>query len=219
MAGYIPTKDADLLAWTLNWTTRVTATPALYGLTAPIAAACAGLFTTFNTAYQAAVSPTTRSPTTVAAKDSAKGAMVPVLRLYSQQVKANDAVSNANKEALGIHIDDTVPTPIPAPTTAPIVSITDSGVLEMNLRFADELSPSSRRKPFGAPGLLLFRKIGTVPATDPDGAEFVGFYTRIPMAVGFGAPDQGKMCTFFARWTNTKGEEGPWSTATSRIVT
>lgn len=219
MSSYLPTTDALLDPWASNWSTKVTASPTTYGLTAPIAVTVAALFATWHAAYLAAIAPTTRSPTTIAAKDSAKGAMVPILRLYSQQVKANDAISNANKEALGIHIDDTTPTPVPPPSTHPIITVVSSGPQVMRLRFADEATPDSRKRPFGVPFCLLFRKIGVAPVVDPAGAEFVGAFSRIPFDVAFDAGDQGKTCTFFAQWANTKGEEGPWSAPTSRIIT
>lgn len=219
MSGYIPTKDADLDTWASNWSTKVTAAPATYGLTAPIAVVVAALFATWHAAYLAATAPTTRSPTTVAAKDSAKGAMVPILRLYSQQVKANDTVSNANKEALGIHIDDTVPTPIPPPTTHPIVTVVSSGTQSMVLRFADEVSPASRRRPFGAIGLLLRKQVSVSPGIDPEAGAFEGLFTRIPFEVAFIPADVGKTCRFWAQWTNGKGQEGPWSAPVDRVVT
>lgn len=219
MSGYLPTKDADLDNWASNWSTKVTAAPTTYGLTAPIATAVAALFATWHTAYLAAVAPTTRSPTTIAAKDSAKGAMVPQLRLYSQQVKANDAVSNANKEALGIHIDDTVPTPIPPPASHPIITVDSSGVQSMVLRFADEFSPASRRRPAGSIGLLLRKYVGVAAGTDPETAPFEGLFTRIPMEVPFTSDDVGKKATFWAQWTNGKGQEGPWSAPITRIIT
>lgn len=216
--SYIPTRDADLVLWSDNFQTLIAATPTTYGLTAPVAATITGLYNTFAAALTLATDPSTRTPATVAAKDAARGNMVPILRLYAQQIKANTAVSNALKVGLGIRIDDPIPTPIPAPSTKPIVSIVASGPQLMRLRFADELTPTSRSKPAGSIGCLVYRKIGTAPSVDPDTATFDGMYTRIPFDQAFSALDQGKTVTYFARWTNGKGEEGPWSEPISRII-
>lgn len=217
--SYIPTKDSELDLWAANFSTRITATPLTYGLTAGIATAIAALYATWHTAFLLATNPVTRTEVTVAAKDSAKGAMVPQLRLYSQQVKANVAVSDANKTDLGIHLDDTIPTPIPPPSTIPIVTIVGNGPGTMELRFADSATPTKRTKPPGATGLLMFRNIGVAAITDPELARFDGLFGRIPVNQTFEAGDVGNVCTYFARWCNAKGEEGPWSNPTSRVIT
>lgn len=216
--SYIPTRDADLVLWARNFSDLITAAPATYGLTAPIAVAIDALVDAYETALSAATDPSTRTPVTIAAKDSAKGAMVPQLRYYAQNVKANAAVSNANKEALGIRLNDPIPTPIPAPATKPVLQIVASGPLEMRLRFADELTPTSRAKPFGSIGCLVYRKIAVGVSSDPNTATFDGIFTRIPFTQTFDAADVGKTVTYWARWTNAKGEEGPWSEAIARVI-
>ena len=113
--SYIPTRDADLVLWSDNFQTLIAAAPTTYGLTAPIASTITGLHNTFAAALTLSSDPSTRTPATVAAKDAARGNMVPILRLYAQQIKANTAVSNALKVGLGIRLDDPIPTPIPPP--------------------------------------------------------------------------------------------------------
>jgi hypothetical protein len=221
--GYIPTRDTDLDTWALNWTTLVTAAPTTYGLTSTIATAMAALYTAWHTAFLAATNPATRTPVTVAAKDSAKGNMVPQLRLYSQQVKANAAVSDGNKTALGIHLDDPDPTPIPIPSTNPVLSLRAIDNLSMTLRFADSATPDSRTKPPGATQCLIFSTIATGASTDPDAAQFEGAWGAwsnklFPVLKTFDAADRGKICTFWAKWANAKGQEGPWGPPFSHAI-
>ena len=97
MSSYIPTRDADLVGWADNFSTLITASPTTYGLTAGDATTISGLVTAWDAAYALAVNPSTRTPSTVADKDSAKGAMLPILRLYAQMIKANAGVSNMDK--------------------------------------------------------------------------------------------------------------------------
>lgn len=49
--AYIPTKEADLVAWGLNFTNLRTANPALYGVSAGDAALAQGAFDDFQAAY------------------------------------------------------------------------------------------------------------------------------------------------------------------------
>lgn len=221
MAGYFPTRDVDLVPWAQNFSTLITANPSLYGLVSGDATTIDGVVDAFVAAYATATNPGTRTPASIAAKDSAKGAMTPILRLYAQQIKNNAGVSNENKVALGIHINDTGPTPIPAPSTAPAIGLVSQFHLTMKLDIRDITTPTSRSKPPGTVGVLLYRSITalTAPApTDPLAATFDGLFTRNLADQSFPADDVGKRCTYWGRWTNAKGEEGPWSLPFSQIV-
>lgn len=220
-SSYIPSRDVDLVPWADNFSTLITANPALYGLVAGDATTIAGLVTTWDAAYAAAVNPSTRTPASIAAKDSAKGAMVPILRLYAQTIKLNAGVSNENKVALGIHINDAGPTPIPPPSTQVAIGLTSQFHLAMTLDIRDVTTPTSRSKPVGAAGCLLYRTFSNLadPApTDPAAATFEGFFTRNLCPISFVDANVGKRVTFWGRWTNAKGEEGPWSAAFTQFV-
>jgi hypothetical protein len=86
------------------------------------------------------------------------------------------------------------------------------------LRFADANTPASRKKPFGAIGLQVFRNIGIAPVTDPNAAVFYGVASRQPFAVNFIAADNGKVCTYFGRWITLRGLVGPWSPPVSMTI-
>ena len=66
--------------------------------------------------------------------------------------------------------------------------------------------------------MLLFRAIGTTPATDPAQCGFLSFVSKTEFVASFDSADNGKTATYFARWTNSKGEMGPWSPAASMPI-
>lgn len=216
--GYIPSTDAGLLSWADNFSTLITANPTLYGLVAGNAVTIAALVATWDSAYATAINPATRTPASVAAKDSAKGAMVPVLRLFAQQIKNNSGVTNENKTALGIHINDTGPTPVPPPSTAPALTLDSQHHLQMTIRARDQTTPTSNAKPTGVLAGIVFTKIGTAAATDPTEGLFNKIETKTPFVLDFDAADVGKVCTMWSRWTNRKGELGPWSNPLSQNI-
>jgi hypothetical protein len=173
----------------------------------------------WHSAYVAATTPSTRTHVTIAAKDAQKILTVDVVRTYSTTIRANTAVSDSLKLGLGLNVHDTIPTPVPPPSTYPILAINGAGPLIQELRAADQMTPTRRAKPHGSAGLLIFRAIGTAAATDPDAAPFLGFVTKADILSSFNSADDGKIATYFARWTNAKGEVGPWSSAvTMRIA-
>lgn len=218
MTSYIPTRDVDLGPWADNFRDLIVAAPATYGLQASDGVAITTVVNAWDAAYAAAINPATRTPATVAAKDSAKGAMLPNLRFYAQTVKLNQGVTNENKIALGIHINDAGPTPVPVPTTAPALTLDSQRHLSMTLRARDQSTPTSNAKPFGVIGGEIATTIGAAITTDPNAALFTRIQTKTPFTLEFTPGDVGKVCTIWNRWFNRKGELGPWSNALSQTI-
>src|SRR4051812_16650879 len=72
----VPTKDSELVSFSTNFSTRITATPVVFGLTAGDATAYAALHTAFLAAYNAVTTARDagdRSKSLATAKDLAKG--------------------------------------------------------------------------------------------------------------------------------------------------
>jgi hypothetical protein len=221
MSGYIPSRDVDLVAWADNFSALITASPATYGLVAGDATTIATAVAAFDSAYATAVNPSTRTPTTIAAKDSAKGAMVPTLRLYAQTIKLNQGVSNENKVALGIHVNDAGPTPVPPPTSVPTIGLSSIFHLTMQLDIRASETPTSRAKPPGSIAAEVFATVTPLAdptPTDPAAADFLILATRNLTTINFDAAQMGKRVTYWCKWVNRKGETGPWSVPFSQVV-
>jgi hypothetical protein len=222
MADYLPSTDSGLCGWALNFSTLITANPSTYGLMASDATAIAGVVNAFDAALTRATEPATKTKATVGAKDSAKAAMVAVLRHYAQSIKLNDGVTNEEKIALGLTIDDTHPTPLPAPSTQPMCSIVAATPLQHALRFADAGTPTRRAKPEGVIALELHYFIGEPAPVSPDASggttKFYGLATKQPFAVTHNPVDVGKTATYYARWITRTGLVGPWGTPVAMTI-
>lgn len=215
----IPQRESDLDLYSNNWRTLLTAAPATYGLLAADALAITNAYNTWHAAFLLTSNPATRTTTNVTAKDAAKAAMLVTLRAQYRIIKANPTVLDANKVALGIVINDPVPTPIPAPTTYPLISARNTASLEHTVEYSDSDTPTLRRKPTGVTGMLLFRGIGVAAALDPTQLSFLLFDGRTPVAPStFSAGDVGKVASYAARWTNAKGDLGPWSPIVTKTI-
>lgn len=217
-ADYIPSRDSELDTWLLNFKTLIAANPTNYGLVAGDATAITNGFNSWHTAYLAATNPTTRTHATVTTKNEQKGIVVALVRAYAATIRVNHGVSDELKIGLGLHIADTQPSPVPPPSTYPLLAVAGMGQGLQDLRAADQATPTKRAKPAGAAGLLLFRAIGTGPTTDPTEAAFLSFVSRAEYQSHFTSGDNGKIATYFARWTNAKGEVGPWSPPVSMPI-
>lgn len=225
---YIPTTDSGLDSWAANFSTLITASPGTYGLVAADALTIAAAQASYNAAYllggsagtpPTPVNPSTFTRVTVAAKNSAKIALQVIVRTYASQIRLNPGVSNANKTALGLNLPNNSPSPIPAPSTFPVLTIVAIAQGLMQIRFADNLTPASRKKPFGALQMELWRGIDPAVIITPDSCTLVAVVTKNPYVSTFADPaDAGKKATFFARWLTRRGLSGPWSAGVSATI-
>lgn len=218
MPSYIPSRDSQLDPWLQNFKTLIAATPTNYGLVAADATAITTAYTSWHTAYLVATNPTTRTQATVMTKNLQKTAVLSVVRGYAATIRANRAVTDELKIGLGLHVRDTQPTPVPTPTSYPVLAVAGMGQGVQDLRAADQFTPARRGRPTGTAGLLLFRAVGVAPVSDPTQAAFLSFVTRFEYKSHFNSADNGKTATYFARWTNSKGEVGPWGPAISMPI-
>ena len=69
MGSFLPSTDAGLLAWSLNFKTLVVATPTAFGLTTTQATAYGALHDAYATALVASGDPSTRTSPAVATKN------------------------------------------------------------------------------------------------------------------------------------------------------
>ena len=208
---YIPQTDAGFRDWLANFALLIQQDPGRFGLEAADAAIISSLNTSFAAAYVACQSPATRTTALVTQKDALRASATASCRVYAMNIKANAGVDNESKIELGLHINDPTPTPIPAPTTTPLLNIVGMFSGSHEIRFADELTPSSRKKPAGAIQLELYVHVGPTPIVNWQDATFAGVYTKNPIQYEF-TPDQANQtATYFARWRTQRGLVGPMS--------
>lgn len=219
---YIPARDVDFNDWLTNFSTLLTASPATYGLTAPDAVLVAAQQVAFAGALALATDPSTRTPVTVAAKDAARASAEAIVRPYAVGISLNPAVSNGDKVAIGVTVRSNIPTPIPAPVTPPAIQLISATPLVHQLQIRP-VGAVNKAKPAGCIAIEVARSVGTVAATDPAQLTIIGQYGKTPLLQQFAAEDQGKLCTYAARYRTRSGpagvsQAGPWSALSTFIV-
>jgi hypothetical protein len=218
MPNYIPSTDSDLSLFADQFGAYCTGNYASLGMTGAQADDLADLVQIFDAALALARAPETKTKATVAAKDAAKANMLLSLRYWAQLIKTSPGISNEVKATLGLNIDDKQPTPVPAPSTTPLISIVGAIPLSHSLRFADSATPDKRSKPAGAILLELRCSVGTVEPQDIDAVPLRALYSRNPVTVTFDGDDVGKTAWYYARWVTKTGLVGPWSSLVSFTV-
>jgi hypothetical protein len=217
---YLPTSEADLKAFALNFSALTTANPATYSLVVGDAVAIKTATDNFVASFDLVQNPATQTVPNTIAKNAAKANLVAILRAYAMMIKANRAVSDEEKASLRLAINDSVPTPLPAPEGRPQINVVGVDALRHELRFSDAENPERRSKPAGVLGLQLFRSIGETAPTNPLTCQFQVFVsdTRSTTKLDFDPADAGKIAHYFARWQTRTGLVGPWSLLASRMI-
>jgi hypothetical protein len=210
-SSWIPTTDGPLDTFVNNFQTLIASSPTSYGLVTSDATSITSNYNSWHAAYLAAINPTTRTHATITTKNVQKANVMSVVRGYGATIRANRGISDALKIGLGIHVRDTSPTPVPPPSTYPLLTIDSFNLGTLSLHAADQNTPDKKARPVGTSGMLLFSVVATTPVTTPTGLEFNAFLTKPKFQNTFTEADSGKTVTYFARWTNGKGELGPWS--------
>lgn len=208
-SNFLPKREAELVTWSTNFKTKITATPTAYGLSAPQATAYGGLHDAFVAAYQTANNPDTRSPSSIIAKDMARDVLANNARLLARIVQATPIVTAQQKSDLGLSVRDTQPSPIPPPADAPAIVIESAAGNTVRIRLIDKENPARRGKPAGVDGASVFSFVGAAAPAEEADWTFEGNTTRTGVGIVFPATvAPGAKVWFTARLTNTCASRG-----------
>lgn len=220
---YIPSRNADFANWLANFASLLTAAPATYGSTAPVALEVQTAADTFAAAFELSTNPATRTSPTVAATNAAKADALLTVRPVAVQISRNPAVTDENKLTIGVNLPNPSRTPVPPPTDAPSLTLESASPGVINLRTNIAGSTSGKAKPAGAVGIELRGTYGTAPAVDPTAAAPLTTLTKSPAQIATNPARTGQLLTLWGRYVTRSGpggmaQAGPWSAALTVVV-
>jgi hypothetical protein len=220
MPDYIPGADGDFDAWLQNYFTQVSGDESGYGLNAGDTSTLSGLKLFWDVAFPDNVAKQAAAEAATQAKKDARENVETEVRSLTRRVQASPIVTDEKKQAAGITVADTTPTPSPVPTTAPvIVEIDTANRLQHTVNFRDSANPSSRAKPAGTRGCEIWLKVGDPAPASESELSFETLDSRTPHTINFDPSDGGQTVHYWLRWVSTRGETGPWSApGTATIV-
>jgi hypothetical protein len=218
----IPKRDPQLVPFSTNWNTRLNADFASFDITDAQAKA----YTDLHVPYIAAVSALTtareagtRSKSLTETRDTTRDALLKYARELYTTIQADNAVTDANKVLLGIHIRKTEPSRVPPPTERPGMEVVSVVARTVEVRIWDTASSTKRGKPANAVSAFVYTFAGATYPTDPTLWQFNGPATKSTYEIVF--PDtiaNGAQVWVCAAWVNRKGETGPVSVPVTTFV-
>ncbi len=168
----------------------------------------------------AAKQPPTRGNATVLAKDNAKRDLMAYTRLLARTIGNNMNITDAQRQALGLTIRKTHPTPIPPPSVRPGVDLVGVSMRTVTIHIHDSASNSKRGKPAGVIGAKVYTFIGAEYPSDPTLWNYDGDTTQAKHEITFAnSVPSGAQVWICAAWYGRRnGETGPISVPISTNI-
>ena len=204
-----PTKDSELATFSPNFSAIVSASPLTYNTTAPAAALLATASAGFVLAYNACRADGMKSKSLTTTKDAAKAALFLLLRPMYGAISALTTVSDTLNVNLGIAVRR-MPSPQPAPSLAPAVTVVSVTGRSVKLRLRDAASPHRIGKPVAVSSATIMSFVGTTPPASMGLWKFEANVSRTVLDVTF--PDTvaaGAQVWFTVFWSNRRDQSGP----------
>jgi hypothetical protein len=215
---YIPDADGLFLSWEQNLLDYAGANLVALGLVAGDLTAATALRGDWEIAYASATAAEAAFRQAVQLKREKRSAFEVELRMLVRRLQASAAVDNMERQALGITVPDSEPTPVGPPTSRPVLQADTSAPGRLTIGFADEGTPTKKAKPAGVSACLLqCKKGGAAPAGDGDW-EFLAVDSGTPYLAVFDSAEAGQAVWVRGCWINTKQEPGAWSNVLSTRV-
>ncbi|MHB9291850.1 hypothetical protein Holit_00936 [Hollandina sp. SP2] len=218
MAGdFIPHQDGAFLEWAKTLLTYVGPKLTAFNIPAETLTPIQGHLTAYETAFEAAQNPN-RGKVDVLNKNETKEALMQNIRAFIKAYLAyNPAVSDADKENMGLPLHDGTRTPVPAPTTIPELELDSSVIRQITVHFRDAGS-EKRGKPAHVHGVeLRWGLLDNAPSSVED-LKNSAFDTASPYTFTFDETERGKALYICPRWENNKGDKGPWGEIYKAVI-
>jgi len=217
-ATTIPGSEADFLVWAKQFVGQVSAHPELYFLDADRIAELEKELTAFQTAFDDSITARDEALAATRNKQSVRKTFESSVRVAAKMIQANDKVTDASRDAAGVHVHKQTRTPVAEPTTFPVGFVVATDRLEHTLSFSDSATPTRRARPAGVTGCEVYLFVGDDTPQSVSKYNFKMLSTRSPQRITFDDEVAGKTANYLLRWVNTKGEHGPWSQIISATI-
>lgn len=207
---FLPNTDAGLRVFTKNFGTLLAENFAKYGVSEADATAYNELQQQFAERLDASLEPLTRGRRTVFLKNESRDELRATTRSIARQIDNLERTTDDQRQALGLTIRDTTKTPVPPPSTQPLINVkaTRGRTVVLSLRGSEE----SRAKPDGAFNATIVTFSGPEAPMSPSEWTFAANATLSTVELPFAASDQSDTVWITAFWNNRRGQSGPAAT-------
>jgi hypothetical protein len=216
---YLPKQDQAFLVWALNFTTALIGMLVRVGFPEEVFQELMTLRNMFSEKLTTAEAPATRTKAAVQAKNAARKVFEKRLRqAIKEYLTYNHAVTDEDRDDLGLPIHKSGRTPSPVATSYPDFDVNSGTIRRLGIEFYDQGQKKSKAKPAGQHGAEIKWGIRDTPPASINDLTNSAFDTRTPFTLEFDETQRGSTVYFCLRWENNVGVKGPWSEIQSAII-
>jgi hypothetical protein len=214
---YLPGSDRSFLQWVFSFLAVLFPSLKRFDFPEDRYQTLASKRDVFANKLIAAESPATRTKGIVQEKNEARKDLEQEVRQAVRQfLTYNLAVTNKDRDDMGLPVHKTTRIPSPVATTYPQVDV-DSGIIRrLYLHFFD--LDGSKARPPGQHGVEIRWAILDSPPRNIDELINSSYATRPPFVMTFTDSQRGKTVYFCICWLNTRSKKGPWSEIHSAVI-
>ena len=205
---FYPRREADIVKWSSNFSSRIIADPQRFALTPGQAAAYAERAAAFATAYRAANTRKADTNATVT-KEFARVILEAETRKLANIIRPSKVVSVDDKLKLGLRLLTGRKHRIERPSVPPGLEILSVDGRTVMVQLVDR-EHAKHARAVGADGAVVMSFVGAEPPTDPADWRFERNTTTARFELTFrGEIPPGATVWLTAYWYNPRRETGP----------
>jgi hypothetical protein len=216
MADFFPKREAELVDWLKNFSQVITENVTAWAIPADVASGLATKVTAYETAFLAATGENGTKALVIEKNEKRDALKAEVRTIKNKFIDYNDAVTDPNREKLGLPLRDKIPTPRPRPTSRPQLEVRPTNNRQHTVTALNQ--EGKKTKPADAHGVSFASAILNHPPVNADAIGHSFFRMKTSEVFDYNEEDRGKKVYYAACYENAKGETGPWSDIVEAIV-
>ena len=217
MADFFPRRMAILFEWLKHFSSVLSEHAAEWGIPAQIASDFAAKVAAYQTIYEATIGGDSTKALVLERNERQKALKSEVRNIKNKYIDYNDAVTDPDRERLGLPTRDKRPTSKPRPTSRPVLEILPTNNRQ-HTGTAVNQATGKNTKPNDAYGVRYVWEIREVAPVNAEDLRHSVFRRKVSEVFNYNEEDRGKKVFYAACYENAKGESGPWSDIIEALI-
>jgi hypothetical protein len=217
MADFFPKREADLLEWLKNFSAVLAAKASAWNIPANVAQDLAAKLAAYETTYEAAKGENGTKALILEKNEKRDVLKADVRNIKNKYIDYNDAVTDPDRERLGLPIRDRNPSPKPRPVSRPLLEVLPTNNRQHTATAINQTT-GKKTKPADAHGVRYGWEIRDDAPANADDLRRSVFRMKTTEVFDYEERDRGKKVFYAACYENAKGEAGPWSDIIEAII-
>ncbi|MDR1868109.1 MAG: hypothetical protein LBQ77_07585 [Treponema sp.] len=217
MADIFPDREADFLEWLKNFGGVLSNNASSWVVSTSTVSNLLAAITAYETVYEAAKGENGTRALIIEKNEKRNALKADVRAIKNKYLDHNDAVSDSDRERLGLSRRDRTPTPKPRPTSRPILEIVPTNNRQHTATALNQTT-GRKTKPSDAHGVRFVSEIRDEPPANAEDLRYSVFRRKVIEVFDYPEENRGKKVFYAACYENAKGETGPWSDIIEAII-